>query len=162
MIRFAQGDDAMAIADRLREARYKAGLTQSEAAEKLYVTRQLISKWEHGICEPTASTLVRCAQLYQVRLDYLCCLTDEDSEGTNSLLSSANYKWKALIRRIMATLAARKRMVLSGIFILALAISIGWIVGSHGDNAKPQEEVPTYNQDELPTSHLEPPSEHFK
>ena len=148
----------MAIADRLREARYKAGLTQSEAAEKLYVTRQLISKWEHGTCEPTASSLVRCAQLYQVRLDYLCGLTDEDSQDTNSLLSSANSKWKALIRRTKTTFVAHKKIVLAWIIILALAISTAWILGPHGIGRKSQNDTQSYTQDDLPITHLSPSS----
>lgn len=152
----------MAIADRLREARYKAGLTQSEAAEKLYVTRQLISKWEHGTREPTASSLVRCAQLYHVRLDYLCCLTDEDSQDTNSLLSSANSKWKALICRTKAAFAAHKKIALAWIIILALAISTTWIFGPHGIGRKSQDETQFYMQDELPTTHLSPPSQQNK
>lgn len=38
----------MTLADKLKEARKNAGLTQIELAEKLCVSRQAITKWETG------------------------------------------------------------------------------------------------------------------
>ena len=38
----------MTLADKLKEARKNAGLTQQELAEKLSVSRQAITKWESG------------------------------------------------------------------------------------------------------------------
>ncbi|MGL6299726.1 helix-turn-helix transcriptional regulator [Streptococcus iniae] len=38
----------MEISTILKEARLKQGLTQQELADKVYVTRQTISKWELG------------------------------------------------------------------------------------------------------------------
>lgn len=39
----------MAIKDTLIELRESNGLTQSEMAERLFVTRQAVSRWECGV-----------------------------------------------------------------------------------------------------------------
>ncbi len=39
-------DTATTFAEKLREARKNAGLTQEQLAEKLLVSRQAITKWE--------------------------------------------------------------------------------------------------------------------
>lgn len=45
-------DRRMDTGDRIAELRRQAGLTQEQLAEKLYVSRELISKWEHGVRSP--------------------------------------------------------------------------------------------------------------
>ena len=47
-IEMENGED-MTLADKLKEARKNAGLTQIELAEKLCVSRQAITKWETGV-----------------------------------------------------------------------------------------------------------------
>ena len=39
----------MSTGDRIAELRKQARLTQEQLAEKLFVSRELISKWEHGV-----------------------------------------------------------------------------------------------------------------
>lgn len=43
----------------IREARQKAGLTQSELASRLGTRQSVVSRWEHGAEEPRLSTLDR-------------------------------------------------------------------------------------------------------
>ena len=42
----------MSFKESLAQAREQRGMTQQELAEKLYVTRQAISRWENGETEP--------------------------------------------------------------------------------------------------------------
>ena len=42
----------MDIATLIKEYRTKTGITQKELADKVFVTRQTISKWELGKSEP--------------------------------------------------------------------------------------------------------------
>ena len=47
----------METKDVIRELRTKAGLSQDELAEKLFVTRQAVSRWENGETVPNTETL---------------------------------------------------------------------------------------------------------
>ena len=41
----------METKDMIRELRTKKGLSQDELAEKVFVTRQAVSRWENGISQ---------------------------------------------------------------------------------------------------------------
>ena len=55
----------------LRTARQAYGLTQGQLAIRLGVTRQAISKWEHGQSQPDLSNLRQLAELYGCTVDEL-------------------------------------------------------------------------------------------
>lgn len=67
----------MTLADKLKEARKNAGLTQVELAEKLCVSRQAITKWESGKGIPDVENLKNIANVLNVSIDFLL-----DDEGT--------------------------------------------------------------------------------
>lgn len=56
---------------RLLALRKKHGFTQEQLAEKVFVTRQAVSKWERGESVPDLELLVALAELYGVSLDLL-------------------------------------------------------------------------------------------
>lgn len=62
--------------ERLRELRLEKGYNQIVLAEKLNVSKGIISFWENGLREPTLSNLVAIAKLFDVSLDFLAGLTD--------------------------------------------------------------------------------------
>lgn len=66
----------MTLADKLKEARKNAGLTQVELAEKLCVSRQAITKWESGKGIPDVENLKMISNVLNVSIDFL--LDDED------------------------------------------------------------------------------------
>lgn len=59
------------IGDRIKELRIKAGLSQQELAEKLYITSQAISKWENNSSQPDINLLPDLASIFGVRIDDL-------------------------------------------------------------------------------------------
>ncbi len=61
----------MDLTERLAQARKARGLSQAEAAERLNVSRQAISRWETGTGMPTLDNLIQMGKLYQVSLDEL-------------------------------------------------------------------------------------------
>ena len=61
----------MTLAEKLKEARKNAGLTQTELAEKLCVSRQAITKWEAGNGIPDVENLKALSQVLNVSIDFL-------------------------------------------------------------------------------------------
>lgn len=53
------------------ELRTRHGLTQEDLAEKLYVTRQAVSRWETGETLPNTETLKRLSMLFDVSINTL-------------------------------------------------------------------------------------------
>ena len=60
----------METKDIIRELRIKKGLSQEELAEKIFVTRQAVSRWENGETTPNTETLARpCAAERQATVE---------------------------------------------------------------------------------------------
>ena len=57
--------------DVLYELRVRHGLSQDELAEKLFVTRQAVSRWETGETVPNTETLKRLSDLFNVSINTL-------------------------------------------------------------------------------------------
>ena len=93
--------------DVLRELRTKTGLSQDELAEKIFVTRQAVSRWENGETIPNTETLKLLSNLYKVSINTLlgspqklicqCCgmpLEDEIISRNEDGSLNENYcKW---------------------------------------------------------------------
>jgi transcriptional regulator with XRE-family HTH domain len=61
----------MEFSQKLQELRKQKGLTQEELAEKLYVSRTAISKWESGRGYPNIESLKAIAKFFSVTVDEL-------------------------------------------------------------------------------------------
>lgn len=61
----------MEFNEKLQELRKQKGLTQDEVAEKLYVSRTAISKWESGRGYPNIESLKAIAKFFSVTVDEL-------------------------------------------------------------------------------------------
>ena len=55
----------------LLKLRTKLGFSQDELAEKLFVTRQAVSRWENGDTVPNTETLKLLSKLYNVSINTL-------------------------------------------------------------------------------------------
>lgn len=60
----------MTLADKIHEARKRAGLSQEELADRLGVTRQAVSKWETGKSVPDTENIRRMTVVLAVSADY--------------------------------------------------------------------------------------------
>ena len=58
--------------DILRQLRVQKGLSQDELAEKLYVTRQAVSRWETGETTPNVETLKLLSRFFDVSNEDYC------------------------------------------------------------------------------------------
>lgn len=61
----------MSTKDILLELRTKHGLSQDSLAEKVFVTRQAVSRWENGETVPNTETLKLLSKLYNVSINTL-------------------------------------------------------------------------------------------
>lgn len=80
----------MEFSEKLQELRKQKGLTQEELAERLYVSRTAISKWESGRGYPNIDSLKATARFFGVTVDALLSgdelltLAEEDTKQKRS------------------------------------------------------------------------------
>ncbi|MCL2848383.1 MAG: helix-turn-helix domain-containing protein [Firmicutes bacterium] len=61
----------MKIAEKITNIRKNSGLTQKDFADKLFVTRQAVTRWESGETTPTIETLKAMIDLFNVDANVL-------------------------------------------------------------------------------------------
>lgn len=59
------------IGERIKETRGRNGMTQSELARKLGISRSAVNAWEMGISIPSAQYLIELSNQFNVSVDYL-------------------------------------------------------------------------------------------
>lgn len=67
----------MEFGKKIRQLRFKAGLTQEQLAEKLGIGAQAVSKWENAAAMPDITALPLLAEIFGVSIDDLFDLTNE-------------------------------------------------------------------------------------
>lgn len=85
-----RGDMMATFAERLKAERKKNNINQTQLAEKLYLDRSSISKYESGKQIPETPTLEKLADFFDVSIDYLLGKTDIRNYEDNSSLNSIN------------------------------------------------------------------------
>ena len=86
--------------EKLQELRKGKGLTQEELAEKLFVSRTAISKWESGRGYPSIDSLKEIARFFSVTIDDLICSDEMISVAENEKREFAD-KYISLICNVM-------------------------------------------------------------
>lgn len=64
------------IADRIKSLREKSGMTQSQLAKRLCVSRNAVNSWEMSLSTPSSIYLVELSRIFGVSTDYLLSLDD--------------------------------------------------------------------------------------
>ena len=90
----------MEFNEKLQELRKSKGLTQEELAEKLFVSRTAISKWESGRGYPSLDSLKEIARFFSVTIDDLICSDEMISVVENEKREFAD-KYVSLICNVM-------------------------------------------------------------
>lgn len=67
----------MAFAERLKELRKQANLTQVELAKRLGIGQSSYADWERGRKKPTQENLVKISKVLSVSIDYLVGNSEE-------------------------------------------------------------------------------------
>ncbi|HJD23914.1 MAG TPA: helix-turn-helix domain-containing protein [Firmicutes bacterium] len=91
----------MKLGEKIRSLRRKNGLSQQELAEKLYVSRQAVSRWEMGAAQPEAANVWQLSRLFGVTADYLL---NDDYQSDQDVPA---------VKRTEATASRRERRVVA-------------------------------------------------
>ena len=75
----------MVLAERLKELRKEAHLTQVELARRLVIGQSSYADWERGKKNPTQENLIKIAQFFDISLDYLLGNVDENEDGLDNI-----------------------------------------------------------------------------
>ena len=70
--------DFVKVGKRIAGLRRSFGLSQDELAEKLFVTRQAVSKWENGMSVPSIDILSDICRMFSVSFEELLGLFDNE------------------------------------------------------------------------------------
>ena len=131
-----KGGTAVKFHEKLYELRKAAGMTQSDLAEKLDVSRQAVSRWEMGTAMPDVENLLTMSDLFQVSLDYLLkegsspgCESAQDIRAAEEKPSQNGGNW--LILFILAPLSGLSLLLYGWLFEKDILCSIGvWLLGA--------------------------------
>lgn len=69
--------DFVTVGNNIATNRKALGLTQEELANSLFVTRQLISKWENGTGTPSIEDVIALSKIFAISIEELLCLDQE-------------------------------------------------------------------------------------
>lgn len=75
----------MMIADKIKQLRTSRGMTQTDLAKKLNITRSSVNAWEMGISTPSTAYLVELSTLFHVSTDYLLGLDNTSTLDISNL-----------------------------------------------------------------------------
>ena len=97
--------------ENLRKAREEMGITQQTLADKLYVTRQAVSRWENGSRYPDLLTSKRLAACLDTTLDDL--LADDDLRTYPEVNPVIEYPLHKRVQTALLTLACSVNLILT-------------------------------------------------
>ena len=61
---------------RLKDLRQERGMTQKELSAKINCDQSMITRWESGENEPTASYIIKIAEVFETTADFLLGISD--------------------------------------------------------------------------------------
>ena len=117
--------DQSKIGQFLKSLRKEKGITQSELAEKLYITDRGISKWENGNCMPDVGTIPELCKILNITINDLFSgevvnMRDNEKKLEENLMEMARLKEEADKRLLNLELV----IGFIAVFILLGAIAI--------------------------------------
>lgn len=111
----------MKLHDKIIKLRKDKGWSQEDLAEKLYVSRQAISRWENGSALPDAQNVLQISKLFNVTTDFLL---NDDYESDNDIpvVQTATSETKELFTK------KKKAHLIAAIAFIISAVC--WLIGA--------------------------------
>ena len=106
------------LKDNIAALRKAAGMSQGDLAERLFVVRQTVSKWEKGLSAPDSDMLVKLAEVFGVSVGELIGEKTDDLQAAAAHASKNVLKIVLLVFAVAAFLAAS---VFAGIVLVRRA-----------------------------------------
>ena len=118
----------MTFGERLKKLRKEQGFTQDELADKLYVTRTAISKWETDRGFPNIDSLKQIATIFNMSVDEL--LAEEDIRNQKQQVEKVSKKLNkvAMVSYCLAALFVVLSLFIREWYIIVPLI-LCWLVG---------------------------------
>lgn len=88
----------MNLSDKILKCRRQLKLSQEELANKLYISRQAVSRWENGTALPDAQNILQLSRLFGVSTDYLL---NDNLDEPDSVEAPAKPKKKLSVLQIV-------------------------------------------------------------
>ena len=101
----------MLFKDKLKQYRTENNISQEDLANKLFISRTLISKWENGVIYPSYSNMEKLAEIMGVSIDYLL-----SNEETKQITLNTNSKKDVTL--------TKKIIFLISIILLSVGITL--------------------------------------
>lgn len=116
------------IGNFIKELRVKKGLTQDELADKLYIRRQSISKWEMGITSPDTENFKSLSEIFNVSIDEL--ISGEYIPKEDAIAKSEELKIKILddINAAKSKNKLLKRIIIAMFICLVLCFAYYYFI----------------------------------
>lgn len=65
------------IADRIRFLREQYGMTQTDLANKLGISRSAVNSWEMSLSSPSIANIIEMAKLFNISTDYILSVDEK-------------------------------------------------------------------------------------
>lgn len=82
--------DFIKVGNKIAEYRIQSKLTQEDLAASLFITRQLVSKWENGTGVPSIDVLLELSKLFNTNFEDLLCLNEESEISEENIFKGRN------------------------------------------------------------------------
>ena len=142
----------MELGKRLKEYRARAGMTQDELAEKLFVSRQTISSWENDKSYPDIHSLLMLGDLFGVSLDTLVKGDIEimkekiDGETIRSFKRDSNIFAVLLVTVAVSLIPLSRWAGIWGIGAWVLLFAAAMFYALKLEKVKKQQDIRTYKE----------------
>lgn len=119
----------MNISEKIKKIRGEKNLTQEQFAEKIYVSRNAVAKWENNRGYPDIQNLITISEVFNVSLDEL--VKEDDKVKSKIIAESSSKKWHFLVIMYLIAIIVYifYFLIFHKIFMIGFLISTFFMLG---------------------------------
>ncbi len=92
--------------ERIHDLRERSGMTQTDLAMRMGVTRSGVNAWEMGISKPSLDNLITLSRIFHTTTDYLLGIENEDV----IIINNFSMEEKELVTRLVRYIENSRNM----------------------------------------------------